>query len=182
MRQLLQTYNAQERLIQNAGYTVAAVLEDALIALFASFSQTQGTSATRLADSDILAAMATIRSNAFELEDCAFFLSPNLAYKDVLGSGTFTGLDKSVDGDTRNSGVVARLYGVPVYVSSRIGGASGSSYSCLAHRDSLVHAETPVSLETNYIPEQLAFLSMAYMSYGVKENRDGAGVWFKCAS
>ena len=182
MRQILQSYRTQEMLVMNAAYTVAAVLEDALIALFAGFSQTQGTSAARLGDSDVLAAMATLKSNAFDLTECAFFLSPNLAYKDVMGLSTFVGLDKSVDGDSRNKGVVSYMYGIPVYVSSRIGGASEVSYSCLAHKDALIYAATPVSLETNYIPEQFSYLTSAYMMYGVIENRDNGGVWIKTAS
>ena len=182
MRQMLRRDAMVERLVRNAGYTVAAVLEDAIIALFAGFSNTQGTSAANLADSDILGALATLKTNNFDPEECAFFLSPNLTYRDLMSLSTYQGLDKSTLGDTQTRSMVGYVRGVPVYCSSRIGGTGGSSYSCVAHYDAIIHAETSVALETNYIPEQLAFLSTAYMMYGVIENRDGGGVWIKTAS
>jgi hypothetical protein len=78
--------------------------------------------------------------------------------------------------------MVGSVRNIPVYVSPLIGGTEGSSYSCLAHREALVHAETPLEMEDNYIPEQFAYLFSAFMTYGVAENRDLGGIWIKCAS
>jgi hypothetical protein len=47
------SYRIQETYAKNAGYTVAATLEDALLGLFSGFSQTVGDSSTALNDSNI---------------------------------------------------------------------------------------------------------------------------------
>ncbi len=72
------SYKAQEVYAKNAGYSVGAALEDALIALFNSFAQVVGDSSTALNDSNIRAAIAYLDTANVPSEDRAFFLHPNV--------------------------------------------------------------------------------------------------------
>ena len=76
--QVAKSYKAQEIYAKNAAYTVGATLEDALIALFNSFSQTVGDSSTALQDSNIRAAIAYLDTANVPEGDRAFFLHPNV--------------------------------------------------------------------------------------------------------
>jgi hypothetical protein len=181
-REVMQSYGIQERYIKNAGYSVAAVLEDAIIALFDNFSQTVGASTAGVADSDIRAAIKYLSSANCDLSECAFFFSPKAVWTDVMALDKFTLVQNTGGADPVLKGAVGKLYGIPVFESSRIGTTLGSAQNCLAHKDAIIHAETAVSLDTNYIPEYLAFLSTADIQFGVIENRDTSGVWIKTAA
>jgi hypothetical protein len=178
-REVMQSYGMQERYIKNAGYSVAAVLEDAIIALFDNFSQTTGSSAAGVADSNVRAAIKYLADANCDLTECAFFMSPKAVWTDLMALDKFTLVQNTNGADPVLKGAVGMLYGIPVYMSSRIGTTLGSAQNCLAHKDAIIHAETPVSLDTNYIPEYLSFLSTADIQFGVLENRDTSGVWIK---
>ena len=181
-REVLQSYAIQERYVKNAGYSVAAVLEDAIIALFDNFSQTTGTSAAGVQDSNVRAAIKYLADANCDLSECAFFMSPKAVWTDLMALDKFTLVQNTNGADPVTKGAVGMLYGIPVFMSSRIGTTLGSAQNCLAHKDAIVHAETPVSLDTNYIPEYLSFLSTADIQFGVIENRDTSGVWLKTAA
>lgn len=180
--QVLQSYRIQEMYVKNAGYSVAAVLEDALIALFTGFSQTVGASTAGLADSDVRAAIKLLAAQNVDLQDCAFFLSPKAVWTDVMALDKFTLWQNTDANSPVNNGAVGKLYGIPVFMSSRIGSSLGSALNCLAHKDALIHAETAVGLDTNYVPQYMSFLSTADIIYGVIENRDLLGCWIKTAA
>lgn len=76
--QVKRSYRMQERMMQNAGYTVAACLEDALLTLFRGFSQVIGDSSHSFNDSSIRAAIAYLDAADVPQEDRAFFLHPNV--------------------------------------------------------------------------------------------------------
>ena len=181
-REVLQSYRIQEMYAKNAAYTTAAVLEDALIALFDNFSQTVGSSAAGLLDSDIRAAIKYVRDANVDMEDLAFFFSPKTVWTDLMGIDRFTVVQNAPGADPVNKGMVGKLYGIPVYESSRIGTTLGSAQNCLAAKDALVHAHTPLRVQSNYIPQYLSTLTTADIQYGVIENRDTSGVWIKTAA
>tara|TARA_R100001530_G_scaffold903_3_gene1585 strand:+ start:4406 stop:5215 length:810 start_codon:yes stop_codon:yes gene_type:complete len=180
-RLVLASYNAQEIYARNAAYTVAAVLEDALIALFDNFSQTAGTSAAAMVDSDIRSAIQQLRVANVDLDDVALFLSPKAAWTDLMAIDRFVLANESgVNSATK--GFIGKVYGIPVYESSRIGATTGSAQNAMAAKDALVMAHTPVRVQANYIPEYLSTLVTADIQYGVIENRDTSGVWIATAS
>ena len=184
------SYMLQERYAKNAGYTVASKLEDALIALFAGFSQTVGDSATTLNDSNIRAAIAYLDTANVPAENRAFFLHPNVIWNQVQGIDKFSLLINTNGADPVLKGQVGMLYGIPVVGTSRIGVTLGSRYCALAHSSALAFAtgnmtpgqEGSVRLQTDYRLEYLGTLVVADLMYGVKENRDNAGVLIKCKS
>ncbi len=175
------SYFLQERYAKNAAYTAAAAYEDAILALFTGFSQTVGTSANALADSNIRAAIKYLDEANAPQEDRAFFLTPKQVWSDVQAIDKFSLLVNTNGADPVLKGHIGYLYGIPVIMSERIGATNGSANSALAHKDAIVHASTIMDLDTNYIPEYLGWLTTADVMYGVIENRDTSGVWIKTA-
>ena len=181
-REMLKSLRLQEVYAKNCAYTVAAVLEDALIALFDNFSQVAGTSAAGVADSDILKAIQYLAAADVDLDEAAFFFSPKAMWTDVMALDKFTLLTNTGANSPVKNGAVGKLYGIDVFVSSRIGTTLGSAQNCLAAKDALVHAHTPLRVQSNYIPQYLSTLTTADLQYGVIENRDTSGVWIKTAA
>lgn len=194
--QVKHSYYLQERYAQGAGYTIAKKLEVALAELFDNFSTTVGASTTNLADSEIRGAIAALEGVGIDTtQDVAFFLHPNVFWKQVQNLDKFSLAVNSPVNDPTAKTPKATLYGIPVYVSANIQYISGTvgRTGALAHKDALHWATSPlgsggslsggsmtgkygVRIQSNYIPEYLATLTTADLLYGVVENRDAAGV------
>lgn len=194
--QVKHSYYLQERYAQGAGYTIASKLEVALAALFDNFSTTVGASTTNLADSEIRAAIATLEGVGIDTQtDVAFFMHPNVFWKQVQNLDKFSLAINSPVNDPTSKKPKATLYGIPVYVSANVQYISGTvgRANALAHKDALHWATSPlgsggslsggaktgkygVRIQSNYLPEYLATLTTADLLYGVVENRDNAGV------
>ena len=181
MEQIKKSYSLQERYARNCAYTVAAAYEDAIIALFDDFSQTVGTSAAALADSNIRRAIQYLDEASAPQEGRAFFVTPKQMWSDLMGIDRFTLLDNTNGADPVLKGAIGMLYGYPVYVSERIGATDGSAQSCFAQKDAIVHASTIMRVQSNYIPQYLSTITTADVVFGVVENRDTSGVWIKTA-
>lgn len=179
--QVLKQYSYMERLMKNAAYTVGAAYEDAILALFPAFSQTVGTSAAALADSNIRKAIQYLDEASAPQDGRAFFLTPKQVWSDVQAIDRFSLLVNTNGADPVTKGHVGYLYGIPVIMSERIGATTGSANSCLAHKDAIIHASTIMRTQSNYVPQYLSTLVTADVVYGVLENRDTSGVWIKTA-
>lgn len=197
--QVKHSYYLQERYAQGAGYTIAKKLEVALAELFDNFSTSVGASTTALADSEIRAAISALEAVGIDTtQDVAFFVHPNVFWKQIQNLDKFSLAVNSPVNDPTAKTPKATLYGIPVYVSANIQYISGTvgRSGALAHKDALHWATSPlgsggslsggsmtgkygVRVQSNYIPEYLATLTTADLLYGVVENRDNAGVWIK---
>jgi len=184
------SYMLQEKYAKNAGFTVASKLEDALIALFNGFSQTVGTSAIGLNDSNIRQAIAYLDVANVPQENRAFFLHPNVIWTQVQGIDRFSLLVNTNGADPVLKGQIGMLYGIPVIGTSRLGVTLGSRNGALAHSSALAFAtgnmtpgqEGSIRLQTDYRLEYLGTLVVADIMYGVIENRDTSGVLIKTLS
>lgn len=181
-REVLQSYRIQEKYAKNAAYTVAAVLEDALIALFDNFSQVVGTSAAAMVDSDVRGAIRLLEAANVDMDEVAFFVTPKAAWVDLMAIDRFVLANESGSTGPVMKGFMGKVYGIPVYVSSRIGQTTGSAQNCMAAKDALVHAHTPLRVQSDYLLEYLSTVTVADIQYGVIENRDTSGVWVATAS
>lgn len=200
--QVKHSYYIQEKYAKNAGYTMAKTLEVAIAALFSGFSQTVGTSVAALADSDIRAAIALLEAANIDTSDeVAFFVSPNVFWKQIQNLDKFSLAINSPSNDPTAKRPKATLYGIPVYVSTNVQVISGGTgRACaLAHKDALHFATSPlgtggsdatgtghsmtgsfgVRVQSHYVPEYLSTLTTADLLYGVIENRDTSGVYIK---
>lgn len=179
--QIKKSYNYMAKLADNAAYTVAAAYEDAIIALFDNFSQTAGTSAAAMADSDVRRAIQYLDEASVPQSDRAFFITPKQKWSDLMAIDRFSLVTNTAGADPVLKGPIGYLYGIPVIVSDRIGATNGSAQSCLAHKDAIVHASTIMRVQSNYVPQYLSTVTTADVVFGVIENRDTSGVWIKTA-
>jgi hypothetical protein len=198
--QVKHSYYIQERYAQGAGYTIGKKLEVALAQLFDNFSTSVGASTTALADSEIRAAIAALENVGIDTtqDDVAFFVHPNVFWKQIQNLDKFSLAVNSPVNDPTAKTPKASLYGIPVFVSANIQYISGTvgRSGTLAHKDALHFATSPlgsggslsggsmtgkygVRVQSNYIPEYLSTLTTADLLYGVVENRDNAGVWIR---
>jgi hypothetical protein len=192
--QIFASYALMERYAKNCGYEIAKTLDIALATLFSTFTTTAvGSSTVNLADSDVRNAIATLESNNVDIEECAFFLSPNVFWKQIQGIDKFSLAINSPVQDPVAKLPRATLYGIPVYISNSIQYVSGTTgrYNALAHTDSIHFATAPlgaggsmgtmvgsggVRVQSNYVPQYLSTVTTADMLYGVVLNRATAGV------
>ncbi len=185
------SYRMQERFARNAGYTVAATLEDSIITLFNSFTQIVGTSALTLNDSNIRIAIALLDTANVPMDDRAFFLHPNVVWRQVMGIDRFTLVQNTGGADPVLKGAVGMLYGIPVFTTSRLGVTLGHRNGALAGSDAINYATANIAggdqpgtvrIQSSYLQEYLGELVTADIIYGVIENRDTSGVWIKASS
>jgi hypothetical protein len=194
--QVKHSYYLQERYAKNAGYSVAKKLEVAIASLFDNFSTTVGSSTAALADSVIRAAIAALEGADIDTtQDVAFFMHPNVFWKQVQNLDKFSLAVNSPVNDPTAKKPTATLYGIPVYISTNVQYISGTvgRTNCLAHKDALHWATSPlgtggslsggsmtgkygVRIQSNYIPDYLSTLTTADLLYGTIEDRDTAGV------
>lgn len=185
--QVKQSYNTQQRYIKNAAFTAAKKLEDAVAALFQGFSTTVGTTAVALTDAVIRSAISSLETLNADFEEAAWFFAPKTIWTDIMSIDRFALAFASPGANPIAAGAVGRVYGRPVFSSTRITKInSNADYAgALAVPDAIHYATSPlpgqkdamgVRFQSNYIPEYLGTLSTADLLYGAIENRDGGGV------
>lgn len=186
------SYKMQERWMKNAGYTVANTLEAAIIALFNGFSQIVGDSSHSLNDSSIRSAIALLDTANVPMGDRAWFLHPNVFWKQVQGINKYSLAVNTAGVNPVTQRPQYSLYGDPVYLTSELGVTLGHRNGAYAGKDAINFAtariggngEGPnhVRLQTQYLQEYLGTLVTADLIFGVIENRDTSGVWIKAES
>jgi len=193
--QVKHSYYLQEKYAKNAGYTIGKKLEVAIASLFDNFSTTVGASTTNLADSEIRQAIAALEGVGIDTtSDVAFFLHPNVFWKQVQNIDKFSLAVNSPVNDPTAKRPAGYLYGIPVFITPNVQYISGTvgRTGALAHKDAIHWATSPlgtggskatastgkygVRVQSNYVPEYLSTLTTADLLYGTIENRDDAGV------
>lgn len=200
--QVKQSYALQETYAKNAGYTIASKLEVAIATLFAGFSTVVGASTTNLADSEIRAAIAALESASVPVYtgEVAFFMHPNVFWKQVQNIDKFSLAINSPVNDPTAKQPDGRLYGIPVYVTPNVQYVSSTTgrNNVLAHKDAIHWATSAlgaggslsnsmvgsmgVRVQSHYVPEYLVTLTTADILYGVVENRDNAAVLIRTSN
>lgn len=191
--QVMRSYTIQERYAKSAAYAIAKKLDTAIVTLFASFSNSVGSSTTNLADSDIRSAISILESGDVDTSECAFFVHPAVFWKQIQNIDKFSLAINSPVNDPTRKVPAGYLYGLPVFQTTQITYVSGTTgrNNALAHPDAIHWATSPlgaggsmgamvgaggVRVQSNYIPEYLSTVTTADILYGVVENRDAAGV------
>jgi hypothetical protein len=142
-----------------------------------------------------------LETNNVDSTEAAFFVSPNVFWKQIQAIDKFSLAINSPVNDPTAKRPAGYLYGQPVYVTSQIAlnaAPSGGRSNALAIPDALHWATSPlggggskansmtgsmgVRVQSNYIPEFLSTVTTADILYGVIENRDLGGVQMLTAS
>jgi len=186
------SYSIMERFAKNCGYAIAKKLDTAIVTLFKDFTNAVGSSANTFGDSDIRASLAYLETTGVDLEEAAFFVTPNMFWKQIQGIDKFSLAVNSPSMDPSMKRPAAYLYGTPVYVTSQITTVLGGKAAALAVPDAIHWATSPlgsggskgtsmvgsngVRVQSNYAPEYLSTITTADILYGVVLNRATGGV------
>lgn len=180
-------------------------LEDALFGLWSGLStNVVGDTATVLSDSEIRQAIQLLEALNFDTQDgdTAFFFHPYTFWLQLGAVAKY--YDQSVRGPSSAAGFIATgnmgggnaqtglkgvLYGIPLYVTSRVASGLQTYRNLLARREAFGFAtqmlRTPssstlegsrVRAQSSYELRNLGWLTVVDMIYGVAELRDQAAV------
>jgi hypothetical protein len=189
------SYYLQKRIAEGGAYEVAQDLDDAIAALFAGFSTSLGATGANLADSNLLAAIATLETSGVPgiyQGDVAWIFHPNTFYRQIGSIDKLTLWQNTGSEELRKKQPTRMLYGIPVIVSPAVPNAGGSNgrVNAIAHKDAIHWArlslpvkaakgfvgDMGVRVQQSYVHEYLGDLVTIDLCYGVIENRDSAGV------
>lgn len=201
MAQLKKSYYLQSKIAEGGAYEVAQDLDDAIAALFSGFSTSVGASSSNLADSTLLAAIATLENAGVPgiySGEVSWILHPNTFYRQIGTIDKFTLWQNTNSEEPRMKRPTPMLYGIPVIVTPAVPNESGSDgrLNMLVHRDAIHWARLSmpakadmgmvgsegVRVQQSYVHEYLGELVTIDLCYGVVENRDTAGVVLKSAA
>lgn len=192
MAQLALKYQLNEKYAVEAKRVLLQALEDALFALYTSITTTAVGGATPCDDLRIRQAIATLDSGNFEADQTAFFFHPVVYWNQLAG------LSKIAPNYSSNLGIIAsgtlgsegsndskmmgRLYGRPVYMSSRV--PLATTYKNLfLHKSAFGYAvqdpennNTKVRIQVWNERRLLSTVGAVDMRYGVAVLRGDAGV------
>lgn len=186
--QVKRSYNAQKRYMQNAAYTAAAKLEDAVATLFQSFSTSVGSTTVALSRAVILEAISSLETANADFDDAAWFFHPKTLWEDVMIIDAYAlGVNNANAVNPVTGKAAPAIHGQPVFTSTRITKINTNADYCgaLAVPDAVHYAtaalpgqkdEMGVRLQSSYIQEYLGTLVTTDILYGVIENRDAGGV------
>jgi hypothetical protein len=196
--QVKRSYSLMERYSKSAGFAVAKKLDTAVTTLFQSFTNVLGASTNNLGDSDIRAAFAYLGTANVDVDEAAFFVTPNVFWLQVQALDKFSLAVNSPVNDPTAKMPQAYLYGKPVYITTQITSIatpSGGVANALAVPDAIHWATSPlgqggskgggmvgsmgVRVQSNYIPQYLSTVTTADIAYGTVLNRPSAGVLLK---
>lgn len=194
MRQVASKYQLSEKYAGQARDLIVASIESALFGLVSSLTTTDvGLGTTAASDLTIRQAIATLQDTdgaVFELSDMAFFFHPTIFYAQLMGIAKYTEMDKrgmsGVEEGNFGAGASAgsrkgMLYDIPVYTSARVPVATTVSSNMLLHKEAFAFAMhtngvNGLEIATDYLVQNLAWLTVVDVIYGVSCLRTNAGV------
>jgi len=190
MRQLAKKYSLNEKYAKEAQELLVKAVEDSLFGLWSSIStNTIGDTATVLTDLEVRQAIEKLDATDYELERLAFFFHPTVFWTQIAGVSKY--YDKSVNGmesivKTGNFGPLTgpgrrgSLYGIPVFVSSRVVSGLETFRNLLLHDSAFGFAIQTnggfIRVQSDYLLTNLATLTVADVIYGVAVLREPGAV------
>ena len=169
------------------GEAIARKMDADMMAAFNTFSGQVGGSGEGLSGTAtpalLFQAIAKLRANGYDTSnDCAIVLHPNIAY-DIASTltSTFAAPASQVGNSALANGLMGTLGGVPVYQSSLVNLADGSTagdYGCgIFHKDAIGLAMMQdIKIESQRESTIRGFTITGSAIYGTGELYDGAGV------
>jgi len=194
MKQVATQYKLSEKYASQARNLIVASIESALFALVSSLTTTDvGVGTAAASDLTIRQAINTMTATdgaSFELSEMAFFFHPTVFYNQLMGISKYYELQKSGFSMVKsgNFGTAAvsgsykgRVYDIDVYTSARVPVASTVVSNMLLHKEAFAFAmhsdgQNGIEIGTDYLLQNLAWLTVVDAIYGVSCLRTNAGV------
>lgn len=169
-------YAFRQLYTEKMGYLLGAFVEQDILALAPSFSQTVGTFNTDLTDANFRRAVQYLDDARVPFGDRHMILKP-AQKNNILGIDKFVRYDAMGTGAAIKSGQVpGELYGVMTHVSPEVYKTSNNTSNLMFHRDAIALAmQKDVKIEQFARVGWLDHFGGSEL-YGVKELRDDHGV------
>lgn len=192
--QVATKYSINEKYAMEAARLLKQDLEDALFALYTSLTPTAiGTGLAAIADLDVRQAIRTLAAANFDLTNCAFFFHPQVYFDQLIGLSKIapnysSGMNVVATGTLFNGGTLSKeramgtIYGMPVYVSSRVPTVTTTVKNLFLHRSAFGYAvqgvgsNSKVRVQMENQLRNLGMLAVVDIRYGVAALRVDAGV------
>jgi len=192
--QVATKYNINEKYAMEAARLLKQDLEDALFALYTALTPTAiGTGVAAIDDLSVRQAIRTLATANFDLSNCAFFFHPQVYFDQLIGLSKISpnyasNMNTMATGTLFNGGSLTKeramgiLYGMPVYVSSRVPTVTTTCKNLFLHRSAFGYAIQGVSggqkvrVQMENQLRNLGMLAVVDIRYGVAALRVDAGV------
>lgn len=172
-----------EKAKTKVSYALAEQIDTSLGTLFASFGNSTGTEGTAVGVDQLIAAYESINENNAPHEGRAWIFDPETV-TDLMGLDYFVKMDYVPDSVSKNGFQGRQIFGAPVYMTTNLP-AVNTSYHAAAylHREAiaLVIQGAP-KLKLAFDTRRASDVVIGTALWGVKEMRDGFGVWIKTRS
>ena len=191
MKQLVKSYNLNEKYMTEAKNVLIMALEASLFGLWSSLStNTGGDTATVLSDAEIVQAISKLDTLNYDvLSQGAFFFHPfvywrqvatiskyytwNTSQLPIIRDGVFGKMDAS-------RGLRSQVYGIPIYVSSNVVSGLSTYRNLLAMPEAFGYAVQTQSnggmirSQVAYLLQNLGTLAVCDLIYGVAALRENS--------
>lgn len=192
--QVATKYSINEKYALEAARVLKQDLEDALFALYASLTTTViGAGTAAIDDLSVRQAIRTLAAANFNVEECAFFFHPQVYFDQLIGLSKIapnyaSNMNVVATGTLFNGGTLTKeramgtLYGMPVYVSSRVPTVTTTVKNLFLHKSAFGYAVQGISggqkvrVQMENQLRNLGMLAVVDIRYGVAALRVDAGV------
>ncbi len=165
-------------------YGLNKQIDQSVSTLFASFGNSTGTEGTALGMNELVAAYESLNENDAPETDRAWVFDPE-SITDLLGIDAFVRGDYVPDQPMANGFTGKRILGAPVFMTNALP-AVNTNYHAAAmfHKEAIaLVVQQPIVTELGKdIRRGNADVVISRALWGVKEMRDGFGVWIKTRS
>lgn len=191
--QVATKYSINEKYALEAARILKQDLEDALFALYTTLTPTAiGTGVAAIDDLGVRQAIRTLAGANFNMQDCAFFFSPQVYFDQLIGLSKIapnysSGMNVLATGTLFNGGTLTKeraagvLYGVQVFISSRVPTVTTTTRNLLLNKAAFGYAvqgagNEKVRVQMENQLRNLGMLAVVDIRYGVAALRTDAGV------
>lgn len=194
MKQMRKSMGIHEAYSRQAAALLLQTMEDALFALWSSVTtNTVGDTATVLTDLEIRSSINKLDSTSYELGQSAFFFHPTVYWTQIVPIQKF--YDRSMNGMapsvvssgafgtnmSDSSAYRGTLYGIPIWVSSRVVSGLQTYRNLLLHKSAFGIAiqtlgGSRIRTQSDYVLMNLGLLTVVDCIYGVAVLREPAAV------
>ncbi len=193
MKQLVKSYNLNDKYMREAKNVLITALEASLFGLWSSLStNVVGDTATVLTDAEIVTAIQKLDSLNYDvLNQAAFFLHPFVYWRQIATIAKYYTWNTSQlaiirDGNFGKSdtarGLRGQIYGIPIYVSTNVVNGLSTYRNLLAMPEAFGFATQTqfngglVRAQVEYQLQNLGTLAVCDIIYGVAVLREAAAV------
>jgi len=166
-----------------AVFAISEQVDTSLGSLVTGFSNTTGTEAKAIDESNIIEAYESLNENNAPFSERSWVFDPE-SITDLMGRDFFVRMDYVPDSVVNNGFQGRQILGAPVYMTNNLPAVNTDYHAATyLHREALALAfQMKPTITLERFPARQADAVVCKALWGVKEMRDAFGVWIKTRS